>query len=395
MPSRIFFFAAIATFFSSNVQVGAAVTPLDSGVVVEEALFSPDEKFLYIAVGDGKVRVFDLASKSFVAPVVVGGEVSAIDISRDGHTLFATQGVQLGVQSGVIGSIDQVDLSTGSITRSTYIGEGLERTPVDVAVAEDRAFFTTGFAGSGWNPLREIDLATSDVSVRTDLVGISSGIGNGVTKDTFLVPSNSDRFVLFSESNISSYPLFLYDSKSDSFVAQTDNRDVPALPRSADGVLDISEEAELIAVQTFDGRIVFLDFNLDFVGEIGPFSALRGDDGGIAFSNDGSLVYSLSPNTDEVIAIATSDFSVAFTQEFSFEIDDSLNRPRVGNRLLVSPLEGLLFIDLGEEFALVQPLLTSAISDVPLPAGWILVATGLICLRAKSRQGANLLNRGS
>ena len=68
--------------------------------------------------------------------------------------------------------------------------------------------------GSGWTPLRQIDLSTNAITIRTDAPG--SGFGE-VRQNTQIHRSANGTRLLLMESNISSGPLFTYSAATNSF----------------------------------------------------------------------------------------------------------------------------------------------------------------------------------
>src|SRR5205814_24497 len=139
-----------------------------------------------------------------LAPLNVGTSLNGADLSPDGGTLYATES-QL---SGGLGVIHKVNLAGGTVTNLTYGLSSLESGSWDVAVLPSgKALFDGRFAGSGWVPVHQIDPSTN---------AISTAYG-GVRQDTQIHRSADRGEVLFTESNISSGPLILYNAAANTF----------------------------------------------------------------------------------------------------------------------------------------------------------------------------------
>ena len=355
----------------------AATVALPNGLQTRDFSLHAASNTLYIAASDGVVLRYDLTTGMYLDPITLGGTLSSLDVSADGTTLYVGQrdllvpGDPTDFDRGGTGAILRVDLATGGVTNLTYTTTFGEGGVTDVAVGQGTALATTRYLGSGWTPLRQIDTATGAVSINPNG---PDGPGGQVRGGSFLQASSSDRYILLTENNISSYPISIYDTLEGRFVAATDNRAVPQLPGFADGVVAISEEAGLVAVQSFDGRIVFLDLDLNFVAEVTLPDFVF--EGGVAFSADGSLLYALYDESfgvgqDALFAFDTLTFEIAFEQALDFDLLEFFDQFGPGNLLTVNPNDGSLIIDQETAFVILQPLLTSALA-VPIPAAILL-----------------------
>ena len=92
-----------------------------------------------------------------------------IDIARDDSFILAAQN-SIGAAQGVF---QRVNLLTGAITNINYRRAFGEGGAWDVAIGSNGlALVTTQFEGSGWTPLRQIDLSTNAITIRTDASGL-------------------------------------------------------------------------------------------------------------------------------------------------------------------------------------------------------------------------------
>src|SRR5206468_1526584 len=149
---------------------------------------------------------------------------------------------------------------------------------------------TTQFQGSGWTPLRQIDLATNVISVRTDDPG--SGGGGMVRQDTQIHRSADGTRFFFMESNISSGPVFTYSGISDTF----------GLSAKTNAFLDVASGAvnrtgNIVALRTF-GEPASLNTAPDFIF-LHSFSEI---DSGVAFDAGQDVFYGVESTTVKIIA---------------------------------------------------------------------------------------------
>src|SRR5437762_7528279 len=111
---------------------------------------------LYISTSAGLIKTFDLSTRSFVRTYDLGGSLWGIDIARDNSYILAAQD-SVGISQG---TFQRVNLATGAITNINYTREFGEGGAWDAAIASNGlALVTTRFDGSGFTPLRQIDLA--------------------------------------------------------------------------------------------------------------------------------------------------------------------------------------------------------------------------------------------
>jgi hypothetical protein len=177
-----------------------------------DLVYDASRGMLYITTSDGLVERYNVATQTLLAPWHVGASLYGADITPDGAFLYTTEGVRGATQ----GMIHKVNLNDGTVTNLTYNLAFYEGGTWAITIANNGlALFDSNFEGSGWVPLRQIDLSTDAIKVRTDAPG--SGGGGQVRQDTH-IRRGADRSLLYlMESNISSGPIFDYDAASDSF----------------------------------------------------------------------------------------------------------------------------------------------------------------------------------
>src|SRR5262249_1364204 len=146
---------------------------------------------LYITTSAGRVERYDVAAQTLLAPWTVGTALNGADITPDASALYVAENQAGGTQ----GVVHKGNLAAGTVTDMPYTLDFLEGGAWDVALgANGKGLVTTRFQGSGWVPLRQLDLSTDTLSIRTDDPG--SGVGGQVTQDTH-IQRGADRSLLF------------------------------------------------------------------------------------------------------------------------------------------------------------------------------------------------------
>jgi len=263
-----------------------------------DMVFDHAGKYLYITTSDGLVEKYNLSSGSFEPAYNVGGSLNGMDISADDSFLLLAQN-DTGIAEGVV---HKLDLTTGEVTNITYTLAFYETGAWDVAIASNNlAFVTTQFGGSGWTPLRQIDLTTNETSIRTDAPGSAGG---GQVRQNTQIHRSADRTRLyFLEANISSGPVFTYDANTDTFGMSVDT------DAFADyGDAGVNRDGKLLGT-----RLYSMGLSLDTAPSFGFVHSFGTIDGGIAFDPVQDVVYGVDSVTDEIIGYnTTSPFAEAF-----------------------------------------------------------------------------------
>jgi hypothetical protein len=253
---------------------------------------------LYFSTSTGLIRTFNLSALAFGRSYNVGGSLWGIDIARDDSFILAAQG-SIGAAQG---TFERVNLASGAVTNINYVRDFGEGGAWDVAIASNGlAFVTTQYQGSGWTPLRQIDLDTNAISIRTDAPG--SGFGE-VRQNTQIHRSASGTRLFFMESNISSGPIFTYSAASNTFGPSFDTNAFLDIG-SASGA--VNHNGTLIGLRTYASPASLNtapDFNF-----VHSFNAI---DSGVAFNGIRSILYGVNSNTDEIIAYNTTTYAELF-----------------------------------------------------------------------------------
>ncbi|HEX6987803.1 MAG TPA: Ig-like domain-containing protein, partial [Planctomycetaceae bacterium] len=257
----------------------------------------PLRRHLLVTTADGTVERLDLTDMRLLDPFKVGSSLLGADIAPDGGSLYVAESVRNVTQ----GFVRKVSLADGSVTNLAYDLAGLESGAYDIAITADgRALVTTLFAGSGWIPLRVLDLATGTFSNPTGL--------RSVRQNTDLYRSADRSRVLLLEGNISSGPVHVYDAATGGFPAGiTTDTFVTYYPAA------VNRDGSLNAIG-FSGLAVY-DANLRPV----PAPVLSDRTTGLAFDPTRDVLY--RAGSTEITVFETG----SFTELFRFPIGETLS----------------------------------------------------------------------
>lgn len=125
-----------------------------------DMVFNHAATFLYISTVAGDIWPFNLATRTFEAPYVRGGQLNGIDITPDDRTLVLAQ-AKHGIAEG---RFEKIDVDTGAVSTFAYRRDG-DESSWDVAAASNTAVLAT----TNQRSLRTIDLSTGAIGVRTQL----------------------------------------------------------------------------------------------------------------------------------------------------------------------------------------------------------------------------------
>jgi hypothetical protein len=267
---------------------------------------------LYISDGDGLIKTFNLSTRTFGRSYNLGGWLWGIDIARDDSFILAAQDSVSGSQ----GTFQRVNLANGAITNIHYTRASLEIGGWDVAIGSNGlAMVTTQFAGSGWTPLRQIDLSTNAITIRTDAP--SSGYGGGYVQGPTQVHRSADgtRF-LFMEQDDSGGPFFTYSALTNTFTQIFGTHTF--LDNSAGAV---NPNGNLIALSTYSaaGWPAWLNTAPDS-GLVHTFNQIQS---GVAFDAVRDILYGVSSSTGQIIAYST----ITFAEMFRLDIGETIGLP--------------------------------------------------------------------
>jgi hypothetical protein len=227
---------------------------------------------LYIATDRGVVERFSPMQRMLLAPWKVGNNLKGIDITPDGSSVLVADGVR----GATGGYVRRVDTTTGAVTTLIYQRAGLEAGSYDVAAfANNKALFTTALEGSGWTPLREINLASNAITNRPDAVG-------GVRGSSTLSRGFNRTLGFLTENDISNGPMHTYRTSTDAFSAATTTGGFLGGPHT------VNRDGSLIALQ--------IGTNVNILNSsLGGVLTLTGLGGGVVFDPLQDRLYAATP----------------------------------------------------------------------------------------------------
>ena len=260
------------------------------GVFIDEVdrrdhVYDSTRDILYISTSRGTIERYDVGSDSFLSAFSVSGtSFSGIDIARDDSFVYVADASQGGTQ----GVFRKFDTATGARTNLFYNQSGGEGEAWDVAVTSaGHAITTTEYNGSGWIPMRQLDLASDTYSD-----GIRS-----VRQRTHLHRSADGSTIFFLESNSSAGPIGIYDAATGTFTASASTGGFHSNTLAA-----VNRDGSLVAMES--GSAVSITDNM-----FNSVELLGNLTGGFGFSPVFDIFYAVDVNTDEIIAFDTNSFA--------------------------------------------------------------------------------------
>jgi hypothetical protein len=254
---------------------------------------------LYISTVSGLIKTFNLSTLTFGTTYNLGGTVWGIDIARDNSFILAAQDTVGTTQ----GTFQRVNLATGAITNIHYTRADGEGGGWYVAIGSNGlALVTTYYEGSGWTPLRQIDLSTNTITNRTDDPG-SGGHGQvagGTQAGTQIFRSADGTRFLLIEGNIYADPFFTYSALTNTFG-----------PRfMEDYILNggaMNRNGSLLALDLYLPSV-----SLNTVPNFGHVHTFDGIDTGVAFDAVHDILYGVNDETNQIVAYSTTTYHELF-----------------------------------------------------------------------------------
>ena len=324
---------------SGRVVAGAVVCgAISCSVVAQGTLIDvPDRRdhvfdgtrgILYISTTNGTVERYELASGQLLSPFSASGtSFNGLDVAEDGSRILVADAMQ-GATDGVFHIFDA---ATGARSSASYIRAFGEGEAWDAAItSEGYAVVTTEYNGSGWTPMRRLDLDTREFSDQIRRVRQRTHLFRGADRTT----------LLYAESNISSGPIGLYDAPSREFIAQ---RDTSTFHSSTMGA--VNRDGSLMALE-LRGGISLRDRDLNTVEE------LDGLQGGLIFSPVADILFAADDVMNEIVALDTTTFAVLDRYPIGEDItrsaplgDGVMSISPDGNNLFISTPDGVRYFE--------------------------------------------------
>lgn len=283
-------FLSLIAMTPANLLAQGTLIPVTTR---RDMLFDHAGKYLYISTSTGDVQRYNLCSGRLETPYHLGGSLRGMDISTDDSFLLVAQNDLAGLE----GTFHKLDLATGMVTNINYVLDHWEAGAWDVAIAANNlAFVTTRFAGSGWTPLRQIDLTTNAVSIRPDVPFIG-----GVRGETQIHRSADRTRLYFLEANDSAGPVFTYSTATNTFTPEIYVEAFLDGARAA-----VSRNGTLVGTQLYSGLWLNTAQNHSLMHNF------REIDRGVAFNAVRNIVYGGTTSTEEIIGYDTGTLAEVF-----------------------------------------------------------------------------------
>lgn len=262
---------------------------------LKDVVVSNDGKIAYVSNAEGWVNAFNLTTGDLAGSWKIGTSLGGMDISQDGRYLVATEQTMVTTTSGYGYSatltVHMLDLSTGQ-TRDYKVDRSDSPQPF-----YDAIFTSTGKIllsdGGYWRPLTELDPTT----------GAFQQGQSTYAEDGTLSASRDGSKIIFTPSNISDMPIFVYEASQGVTASHQNYQDgVDGYNR---GFQAISPSGDLIIQygNIYDGA-------LKFKGTLGTFQKELIQPSGMAFSADGKSLYVLDTYTAQILQLSTTDWSI-------------------------------------------------------------------------------------
>lgn len=236
----------------TNAQIGSVIS---TGNSPQNAVFSPDGRFAYIAAIGGEVDIIDVVSRTVVGTIPISGSAAALALSADGTRLYVTS------DSG--NSITVISTATNHVVGSPI---AVGTNPTGIAVSPDGARVYVLNQGSA--NVSIIDAASKAIIGTVPVGSFSYGITTS--------PDGSRIYVADQGGSVS-----VIDAGSKSVVATVS---VSGAPLS----VAVSPDGSRIYVTTQDNWLAVINAATNTVI---ANVALPSDSVGVTVTPDGSRVY--------------------------------------------------------------------------------------------------------
>jgi hypothetical protein len=193
-----------------------APTPASTPAFIGTArgmIFDNASRYLYITTAEGLVQRYDLAARDLLLPFDAHGSLNGIEIAPDDSFLLLAQN-DIGLTQA---AVEKMDTATGATSLTNFDRVPGEGGMWDLSLASNgKAFLTTSFLfGGGTPPLRQLDVVTNAITIRTDEP--PEGFHGEIQVDTKLARSADRSRIYFLYSDDSTGPYFCYNGLSDTF----------------------------------------------------------------------------------------------------------------------------------------------------------------------------------
>ena len=286
---------ALAVLVSQPASAQSTLLSLTSrrGMVFDKA-----GQHLYVSTSAGAVKVFNVSNGKLSKTYSVGTSLNGIDIATDDSFLLVAENNPGSSQ----GAFYRVNLPHGHITSIAYPLTDGEGGAWDVAIGSNGVgLVTSQFQGSGWVPLRQIDLATNAITPRTDAPG--SGPSHEVRQNT-PIRRSADRTRMYVLDD----PAFTYNATTNAFSPAVSVDDLFGF-----GAAAVSRDGTILATVLENvSSSGATNTSLDSVSDYGFLHSYSGLDSGVAFDAVNDIFYAIGNGGTQIIAFDTKTFKELF-----------------------------------------------------------------------------------
>jgi hypothetical protein len=286
---------------------------------------------LYIATSSGTVQAYNLSTNQFDNSYNIGSSLNGIDIAPDDSFLLAAEN-SVGISQGVF---YRLNLSNGTVTNINYTKDSRlgESGAWDVAIGSNGlALVTTQYPGSGWTPLRQIDLSTNAITIRSDAP--ASGPYNEVRQNTRIQRSADRTRMYLLEANSSDGPVFTYNATTNTFGPAIH---LDTFTESAGAA--VNRNGTMLGTRTDNYPYIgATDTSLDNASNYGFVHGFSGMNAGVAFDAVKDIFYTIGNGGTQIIAFDTNTFKELFRLNIGETV--SGNVTQFGTGTLIASQDG-------------------------------------------------------
>jgi hypothetical protein len=323
IKDAVFFssFLGVLLLAASTQYAHAAGTFINAPDRVD-LVYDDTRDILFITSGDAVLR-YQVASNTFLSPLILGGKLKGIDISLDKNTLAVADASYTENEVWV----HLIDLTAQQTKKVPFARSSYEGGTFTVAFGNDNnVLVSSTYLGSGWVPLRKFNPATGESSQLTT-----------VRQNTMLKASADASVIGFAESNISDGRFGRYRVSDGNILRKQGYTDGTGWFNYEMGV---SRDGKQYSIPTYGGTFV-ADADLVKYATIGQYAGEQPI--GVAYHPTKDLVYFAWVTTPYVMAYDTTTFTRVQQYDFENTFNSNGNSAFVDGRLKFSLNGKLLF----------------------------------------------------
>jgi hypothetical protein len=261
-----------------------------------DLVFDPSRELLYITTSSGTIERYDVVNQKLLSDFSVGTSLYGADITPDDNFLYVAENQTTATQ----GTFHKVNLANGTVQDLTYTLAANENGGWDVAIGPNNIGLITTQSG-GWVPLRQLDLTTDTMSIRTDVP--STGFGGTITGNSPILRS-TDRSLFFVPAGIK---FFTYNSSSNTFPSQA--------PSYASNQMSAVNRNGTLIAKGIGSAVSIINANFQAVQN------LLNVDGGVAFDPIQDILYAATSATNQIIAYDTNTWA----EKYRLDIGETIS----------------------------------------------------------------------